>query len=71
MTLNFNFTMTLTLTLTIMQEIEALFTLGDSNNDGEIDLEEFVGVLYPVVAKALAKLTKGNELCKFITDFGQ
>jgi len=40
------------------QEIDALFTLGDSNNDGEIDLEEFIGVLYPVVARALAKLTK-------------
>merc|ERR1740128_180093 len=40
------------------QEIDALFVLGDSNNDGEIDLEEFIGVLYPVVAVALAKLTK-------------
>merc|ERR1712013_145703 len=40
------------------QEIDALFLLGDANNDGEIDLEEFIGVLYPVVAVALAKLTK-------------
>jgi len=40
------------------QEIDALFLLGDSNNDGEIDLEEFIGVLYPVVAQALAKMTK-------------
>merc|ERR1719323_1159896 len=40
------------------QEIDALFVLGDSNNDGEIDLEEFIGVLYPVVANALTKLTK-------------
>eukprot|EP00090_Calanus_glacialis_P037994 TRINITY_DN6610_c0_g1_i4.p1 TRINITY_DN6610_c0_g1~~TRINITY_DN6610_c0_g1_i4.p1 ORF type:complete len:995 (-),score=266.92 TRINITY_DN6610_c0_g1_i4:2318-5302(-) len=40
------------------QEIDALFLLGDSNNDGEIDLEEFIGVLYPVVAAALAKMTK-------------
>ena len=40
------------------QEINALFLLGDSNNDGEIDLEEFIGVLYPVVAQALAKITK-------------
>jgi len=40
------------------QEIDALFTLGDSNNDGEIDLEEFVGVMYPVVAQALKKMTK-------------
>ena len=40
------------------QEIDALFLLGDSNNDGEIDLEEFIGVLYPIVATALAKMTK-------------
>jgi len=40
------------------QEVDALFTLGDSNKDGEIDLEEFVGVLYPVVAQALLKFTK-------------
>jgi len=40
------------------QEIDALFTLGDSNNDGEIDLEEFVGVLYPMVAQAMLKFTK-------------
>jgi len=38
------------------QEIDALFILGDSNNDGEIDLEEFIGVLYPVAAQALAKI---------------
>jgi len=43
------------------QEIDALFTLGDSNNDGEIDLEEFIGVLYPVVAQALKKFTKGCD----------
>jgi len=40
------------------QEIDALFTLGDANNDGEIDLEEFIGVLYPIVAQALLKMTK-------------
>jgi len=40
------------------QEIDALFTLGDSNNDGEIDLEEFIGVLYPMVAQAMLKFTK-------------
>lgn len=40
------------------QEVEALFVLGDANNDGEIDLEEFIGVLFPVVAQALAKITK-------------
>jgi len=40
------------------QEVDALFLLGDSNNDGEIDLEEFIGVLYPMVAQALSKMTK-------------
>jgi len=40
------------------QEIDALFTLGDSNNDGEIDLEEFIGVLYPMVAQAMLKFTR-------------
>jgi len=43
------------------QEIDALFVLGDSNNDGEIDLEEFLGVLYPIVANALVKLTKNVD----------
>lgn len=38
-----------------------MFTLGDSNKDGEIDLEEFIGVLYPVVAQALVKFMKGNK----------
>merc|ERR1719295_2091910 len=40
------------------QEVDALFLLGDANNDGEIDLEEFIGVLYPMVAQALSKMTK-------------
>jgi len=40
------------------QEIDALFILGDSNNDNEIDLEEFIGVLYPLVANALVKMAK-------------
>merc|ERR1719369_718295 len=40
------------------QEIDALFTLGDCNNDGEIDLEEFIGVLYPIASAALAKITR-------------
>lgn len=29
------------------QEIEAIFALGDINDDGAIDLEEFIGVMYP------------------------
>lgn len=40
------------------QEIDAIFTLADTDHDGEIDLEEFIGVLYPILAKALAKFTR-------------
>lgn len=40
------------------QEIDALFTLGDADNDGQIDFEEFIGVLYPVVTQALGKITR-------------
>ena len=51
------------------QEIDALFVLGDSNNDGEIDLEEFIGVLYPIVANALVKLTKVNLTFQAFPEF--
>ena len=27
--------------------MEAIFALGDINDDGAIDLEEFIGVMYP------------------------
>merc|ERR1712089_32342 len=29
------------------QEVNAVFALGDTNNDGAIDLEEFIGVMCP------------------------
>ena len=40
------------------QEVEAIFMLGDLNGDGEIDLEEFVGLLCPTAGMALARLTR-------------
>ena len=40
------------------QEVEAIFILGDLNGDGEIDLEEFVGLLCPTAGMALARLTR-------------
>lgn len=40
------------------QEIDAIFILGDVNGDGEIDLEEFIGLMCPSAAEAVAKLSK-------------
>ena len=40
------------------QEVEALFILGDLNGDGELDLEEFVGLLCPMAGMALSRLTR-------------
>merc|ERR1719158_2802706 len=40
------------------QEAEAIFILGDLNGDGEIDLEEFIGLLCPMAGMALARLTR-------------
>ena len=40
------------------QEVEAIFILGDLNDDGDIDLEEFVGLLCPMAGMAIARLTR-------------
>ena len=40
------------------QEVEALFIMGDLNEDGEHDLEEFVGLLCPMAGMALSRLTR-------------
>jgi len=40
------------------QEVEAIFILGDLNQDGDIDLEEFVGLMCPTAAMALGRLTR-------------
>lgn len=39
-------------------EIEAIFAIGDINNDGEIDLNEFVGVMCPAAATVVGRLSK-------------
>ena len=40
------------------QEINAIFALGDSNNDGQIDLEEFIAVMCPSAAAVVNKISK-------------
>merc|ERR1740137_265726 len=40
------------------QEVDAIFILGDVNGDGNIDLEEFVGLMCPTAAEAISKMTK-------------
>merc|ERR1719228_1514002 len=40
------------------QEVDAMFILGDVNGDGNIDLEEFIGLMCPTAAEAIAKMTK-------------
>ena len=40
------------------QEVEAIFIIGDLNGDGDIDLEEFVGLLCPTAGMAIARLTR-------------
>ena len=40
------------------QEVDAMFILGDVNGDGDIDLEEFIGLLCPTATEALNKMTK-------------
>lgn len=38
------------------QEVDAIFTLGDINDDGIIDLEEFIGVMYPSASTVVNRL---------------
>merc|ERR1711963_1201052 len=40
------------------QEVDAIFILGDVNGDGEIDLEEFIGLMCPSATAAVAMMTK-------------
>ena len=39
------------------QEIEAIFAIGDINNDGEIDMDEFMSVLCPSAATVVSRLS--------------
>ena len=40
------------------QEVNAIFELGDTNNDGEIDLGEFVSVMCPSASAVVFKISK-------------
>ena len=40
------------------QEVDSIYILGDINGDGDIDLEEFIGLMCPSASEALAKLSK-------------
>ena len=39
-----------------MQEVDSIFALGDINDDGVIDLEEFIGVMYPSASTVINRL---------------
>merc|ERR1719239_1180851 len=41
------------------KEIDAIFALGDINNDGEIDVSEFVAVMCPSASTVVARMSKG------------
>ena len=37
-------------------EVDAIFALGDINDDGALDLEEFIGVMYPDASTTAGRL---------------
>merc|ERR1712128_106855 len=46
------------------QEVDAIFKLGDTNGDGEIDIDEFIGVMCPSATAVVFKISqvfKGKE----------
>ena len=40
-----------------MEEVNAIFELGDVNGDGEIDIAEFIGIMYPSAVEAAAQVS--------------
>merc|ERR1712080_313752 len=40
------------------QEVNAIFTLGDANNDGQIDMEEFIMVMCPSASAVVFKVSR-------------
>jgi len=42
-------------------EIDSVFSLADVNSDGEINYSEFVSVMFPAAASALAKFRQANK----------
>merc|ERR1712002_420708 len=48
----------------VAAEIDAVFSLADVNNDGEICYDEFVSMMFPAAATALAKFRKHHQTLK-------
>ena len=43
----------------IQVEVDAIFELGDIDGDNQIDMKEFIGLMYPAAAEVVAKLGAG------------
>jgi len=41
-----------------MEQIDAIFELGDANNDNQLDMGEFIAILFPAAGEVIAKLSK-------------
>merc|ERR1719292_16239 len=39
------------------EEVNAIFTLGDVNGDGALDMGEFIGLMYPSATEVISKLS--------------
>jgi calmodulin len=52
----------------VASEIESVFALADTNNDGEICYDEFVSMMFPAAASALAKFRRNNRTLKNAKD---
>merc|ERR1712037_252181 len=48
----------------VASEIESVFSLADVNSDGEICYDEFVAMMFPAAASALAKFRKHHRSLK-------
>merc|ERR1712130_309228 len=48
----------------VASEIESVFSLADVNSDGEICYDEFVAMMFPAAASALAKFRKNHRTLK-------
>ena len=53
-------------------EVETLFKKGDLDGDGQIDIQEFIKLMFPTSAEALTKLQRSfNSLNDVKTGFRQ
>jgi hypothetical protein len=44
-----------------VEEVEAIYELGDSNGDNVLDLGEFIAILFPAAGEAIAKLRRSAQ----------